>query len=83
MVQADKRTVHAIIETVKKLPVSCKTFQDADMWVGVVLELQKIAEDEIVPVPAAPVEEPQQVEIKYAPPDNIITDESEVVKDGR
>lgn len=31
-----------LISAVKKLPVACSSFADADAWVGIVLELEKL-----------------------------------------
>ena len=81
MVQADEKTIQAIINTVKKLPVECKSFEVADSWVGIVLELEKISDSVILPK-ADDVSKripPKQVDIKYAPPEDIV---SEGVNDG-
>lgn len=35
-----------VIEAIKKLPVKCETFEDADRWVGCVVALQSVAAEE-------------------------------------
>lgn len=35
-----------IIEAIKKLPVKCETFDDADRWVGCVVALQNLVAEE-------------------------------------
>ena len=47
MVQADEKKIQAIINTVKTLPVKCEKFEDADSWVGIVLELENILNDTV------------------------------------
>ena len=42
MVKADESKIKAIINTVKNLPVKCEKFDDADSWVGIVIELENI-----------------------------------------
>ena len=46
MVLAHKEQINAIINSVKQLPVKCECFDDADTWVGIVLELEKIRKGE-------------------------------------
>lgn len=38
--------ISQIIEAIKKLPVKCETFDDADRWVGCVVALQSITAEE-------------------------------------
>ena len=86
MVQATEKQISALIHAVKELPVDCKNFEIADTWVGIVIELERIAENTVVlpeetdanDAEASPA---KPVEIRYAPPENIIND-NEVVEDG-
>ena len=65
MVQADEKKIQAIINTVKTLPVKCEKFEDADSWVGVVIELENIldnfAEQEIPVADEVPILAPEEV----------------------
>lgn len=65
MVQADEKKIQAIINTVKTLPVKCEKFEDADSWVGVVIELENILDnftvEEIPAEPEVPIHTPEEV----------------------
>lgn len=37
--------IDRLIEAIKRLPVKCESFDDADRWVGVVLGLSKLKEE--------------------------------------
>ena len=83
MVQADENTIQALINTVKRLPVDCKNFDIADSWVGIVIELEKIAGNTVNETEQEAIESPvpERVEVRYAPPENILKD-SEEITDG-
>ena len=38
-----------VIEAIKRLPVKCETFDDADRWVGCVVALQRLLAEEEQP----------------------------------
>ena len=80
MVIAEEKQIHALISAIKELPVECKNFEVADTWVGIVIELERIRENKFEEHTAAEseaveVEKPKPVEIKYAPPENILEGE--------
>ena len=45
MVQATENQINALIKAIKELPVNCKDFETADVWVGIIMELEKIREN--------------------------------------
>lgn len=45
MVLAEERQIAAIVKAVKELPVNCNSFEVADTWVGIIMELEKIGEN--------------------------------------
>lgn len=80
MVFAEDKQISALINAIKGLPVECKNFDVADTWVGIVIELERIKEnkyEEPIEAKSTPtdVESPKPVEIRYAPPENIIKGE--------
>ena len=80
MVIAEDKQINALINAIKGLPVECKNFEVADTWVGIVIELERIRENKFEEPTAAEsgeaeVEKPKPVEIRYAPPENILEGE--------
>lgn len=73
MVLADERQIDALINSVKKLPVDCKEFDDADSWVGIVLELESIRKNIFEP---QPIKNPDDDKLPVPDPSEYIVEEN-------